>query len=240
MSRIFRQRRRNFPEGSAQARELGFRAVLVVPLLIEGTVIGTIGLRRAEANPFTDRQVALLQTFADQAVIAIENVRLFKELQEKNGALTEALEQQTATSDILQTIAQAQTDVQPVFETIVRTAAQLCHAHTTAVFLTDGQMLYCPANYGISPEAMAAIRARFPRPLDRGSVTGTAILNRSVMHVPDGTAPLVPNQRHPRPIEDRGRADGAQPRCPLRRIGLAVVLALWTLSKRGRWIYRSV
>jgi signal transduction histidine kinase len=167
----------------------GVRTWLGVPLLQGDVLTGAIVIYRKEQRAFTNAQIALVQTFADQAVIAIENVRLFKELQEKNGALTEALEQQTATSDILQTIAQAQTDVQPVFETIVRSAAQLCHAHTTSVFLTDGQMLYLPANYGISPEAIAAIRARFPRPLDRGTVTGTAILNRSVMHVPDVEEP---------------------------------------------------
>jgi two-component system, NtrC family, sensor kinase len=178
-----------FPLGREIAVRLGHRTVLATPLVCKGVPIGALFLRRRQVRPFSEKEIALVQTFADQAVIAIENVRLFKELQEKNGALTEALEQQTATSDILQTIAQAQTDVQPVFETIVRSAAQLCHAHTTSVFLTDGQTLYLPANYGISPEAIAAIQARFPRPLDRGTVSGTAILNRSVMHVPDVEEP---------------------------------------------------
>src|SRR4030095_895566 len=115
---------KEFPIGHALAREFGYRAVVSVPLLGEGKVIGTINLRRTDVRPFTEAQIALLQTFADQAVIAIENVRLFKELQEKNKALTEAhaqvtetLEQQTATGEILRVIASSPTDVQPVFDT---------------------------------------------------------------------------------------------------------------------------
>ena len=96
-----------------------FRSILAVPLAREGRPIGAIAVGRPEPGPFPDSQVALLQTFADQAVIAIENVRLFTELGVRNRDLTEALEQQTATSDILRVISQSQTDVQPVFDTIV-------------------------------------------------------------------------------------------------------------------------
>ncbi len=110
-----------FPEAAANARRLGFRTILSVPLVREGVAIGAIQLRRPEAAPFTDKQVGLLQTFADQAVIAIENVRLFTQLQEKNRALTaahaqvtESLEQQTATAEILRVISSSPTDVQPV------------------------------------------------------------------------------------------------------------------------------
>jgi two-component system, NtrC family, sensor kinase len=114
--------------------------------------------------PFTERQIALVQTFADQAIIAIENVRLFNELQETNRALTASLEQQTATSEVLRAIAHTQTDAQPVFDMIVRSAARLCDAPVAAVFLTDGRMLYHRANYGSSPEALKAQLARFPGP----------------------------------------------------------------------------
>jgi signal transduction histidine kinase len=172
--------------------------MLGVPLLREGTSLGAIVIRRFDLRPFTDKQIALVKTFADQAVIAIENVRLFTELQERNRAVTEAhakvteaLEQQTATSEILQTIAQAQSDLQPVFETIVRSAAQLCHASSTAVSLTDGHVLYAPANYGSSPEVMAAARAHFPRPLDKETVSGMAIRTSSVVQVPDIEDPSV-------------------------------------------------
>ncbi len=102
--------------------------MLAVPLLREDSAIGAIAVGRAEPGPFPDNQIALLQTFADQAVIAIENVRLFKELEARNRDLTEALEQQTATSEILRVISQSQTDVQPVFETIAAAALRLCGA----------------------------------------------------------------------------------------------------------------
>jgi two-component system, NtrC family, sensor kinase len=176
--------------------QAGFRTALSVPMMRGKLPIGAINVMRMAVTPFSPSQIALLQSFADQAVIAIENVRLFTELQEKNRALTEAhaqvteaLDQQTATSEILQTIAQAQTDVQPVFDTIVRSAAQLCGAHTTAVFLTDGSMVHHPASYGDVPEALAVIKTQFPRPLDRETAAGTAILTRSVIHVPDVEAP---------------------------------------------------
>src|SRR5262249_39469225 len=103
----------------------GFRAVLVVPMLREEHAIGGIAIGRDEAGAFPDKQVELLQTFADQAVIAIENVRLFKELEAKNASLTEALDQQTATGDILRVISSSPTDVQPVFDSIVRSAVRL-------------------------------------------------------------------------------------------------------------------
>ncbi len=166
-------------------KEMGYRTILATPLIREGEPIGAIVIRRTEVRPFSSGQVALLATFADQAVIAIENVRLFKELEARNRDLSEALTQQTATSEILRTIAHSQTDVQPVFDTIVESAARLCRAANAAVFLTDGQMLYLPANYGGSPEALAAVRERYPRPLDMETTGGIAIVTRSVVHVPD-------------------------------------------------------
>src|SRR5215831_748491 len=113
------------PEAVENARRFGFRTILSVPLLREGIAIGGIQLRRTEVELFSEQQVTLLQTFADQAVIAIENVRLFKELQEKNLALSESLEQQTATADILRVISRSPTDEQPVFDAIIASAVRL-------------------------------------------------------------------------------------------------------------------
>jgi GAF domain-containing protein len=129
------------PHLAERARVNGFRSVVSVPMLRGDSAIGAINVVRGEIIPFTDKQIALLKTFADQAVIAIENVRLFTELEARNRDVTEALEQQTATSEILRTIAHAQTDAQPVFDTIVQSATRLCHATNAAVFLTDGRMV---------------------------------------------------------------------------------------------------
>src|SRR5262249_35363716 len=123
------------------------RTILATPLLREGTPLGVIFIARGpEVHPFSPKQIALLETFANQAVIAIENVRLFTELQEKNRALTqahaqvtEALEQQTATSEILRVIASSPTDVLPVFDAIINSAVRLCEARSGAVFRFDGR-----------------------------------------------------------------------------------------------------
>src|SRR6202011_1408171 len=131
----------DFPEGSAIASRIGHRTILSVPLLREGTAIGAIMLRRAEVTPFTDKQIALLETFADQAVIAIENVRLFTELQASNRELTTALDTQTATSDILRVISQSRTDVQPVFDAILASAVRLLGAYTGALTRLAGDQI---------------------------------------------------------------------------------------------------
>jgi signal transduction histidine kinase len=185
---------REFPGMVARS---GVRSILAVPLLREGQPIGALSITRTHEGMFTDQQIALLQTFADQAAIAIENVRLFTELQQKNQALTQAhaqvtesLEQQTATSEILRVISQSPTDVKPVFDTIVRSGARLCNAVHATVVLTDGTMMDAPANYGSSsPETLAVARALWPRPLDMTTAAGTAILTRSVAHIPDSEDP---------------------------------------------------
>jgi GAF domain-containing protein len=181
-----------FPEGSALAQQLDFRTVLHVPLMREDVAIGSIAVRRTDARPFADRQVALLQTFADQAVIAIENVRLFKELEEKNQALTQAhaqvsesLDQQTATSEVLRAINRIHTDAQPVFDIIAASALQLCGAVFTALVLYDGDILRLVAVQNAQPEGAEALRKVFPRPLDEGSATSRAIRSRAVVNIPD-------------------------------------------------------
>src|SRR5262245_49486456 len=157
---------------------VGYRTLLLVPMLREGAVIGAIGVGRVEPGGFTERQVALLQTFADQAVIAIENVRLFNETKE-------ALERQTATSEILRVISSSPTDVQPVFDAIVGTGARLCVARECSVFRFDGSLIHLAAMADVSASWTSALRGAFPRPPGRGSMTARAILTRSIVHIPD-------------------------------------------------------
>ena len=181
-----------FPESRAFANELGYRTQLSVPLLREGAAIGTIVLRRIETNPFTDKQIALLQTFADQAVIAIENVRLFTELQAKNQALTEAhaqvteaLEQQTATSEILSVISSSPTAVQPVFDAIVESAVRLCDARYGAVFNFDGDLIHLVAHHNFSETGLEGVRKQYPMRPSRAHISGRAILSGSVVQISD-------------------------------------------------------
>jgi signal transduction histidine kinase/putative methionine-R-sulfoxide reductase with GAF domain len=177
-----------FPEGSALARERGHRTTLSVPLLREDVAIGNIQARRNEVRPFSDQQVALLQTFADQAVIAIENVRLFKELEARNRDLTEALEQQTATGEILRVISQSPTDVQPVFDTIVQSAVRLCDGLFGSVFRFDGELMHLAAQHNYSPEAYRALVQMMPMRPDRRLASARAILTRAVVHIEDTLA----------------------------------------------------
>src|SRR5262245_31075178 len=123
-----------YPEGSDRARRVGHRTILAVPLIRAGHAIGVISIRRTEIRPFSDRQIELLKVFADQAVIAIENARLFEEVQARTRELTESLEYQTAISDVLGVISCSPTNVQPVFNTIAQAAAQLCKAQFCHVF----------------------------------------------------------------------------------------------------------
>src|SRR5262249_22248747 len=167
-----------FPVGQADAVRAGYRTTLSVPLLREGEAIGVIHLRRREVRPFTDNQIALLQTFAAQAVIAIENVRLFNETKE-------ALEQQTATSEILRVISSSPTDVQPVFATIIRRAVQLSAARRGPLFRFDGELVYLVAHHNQPAEALASLHRWYPMRPARNQVSGRAILSRSVAEIQD-------------------------------------------------------
>jgi signal transduction histidine kinase len=166
-------------------RSLGYRSVLAVPMLTDGRPIGAIAVTREEPWPLADAHMALLRTFADQAVIAIENVRLFKELEAKNRDLTDLLEQQTATGEILRVIANSPTNTQPVFDAIVRSAARLCDGVFCNLFRFDGVLLHLVAAHNLSPEALEVARQIFPAPLTRELTAGRAILDRAVAHIPD-------------------------------------------------------
>ena len=162
-------------------RMWGHGTLLGVPMLREGTPIGAFSLQRREAKPFTDKQIELVTTFADQAVIAIENVRLFNELDTRNRQLTEALEQQTATSEILRVIANSPTDIQPVLDVVAENAAQLCEANDAQIYRLDGDVLRRVAVYGEIPAGQIGEE----RTVDRGWLGGRAVLNRQAIHVHD-------------------------------------------------------
>src|SRR5262249_55507028 len=135
----------------------GARTLLSVPLLKEGAVIGCISLYRAEVRPFDNRQIELLSRFADQAVIAIENTRLFEEVQARNTELNVALEQKPATSELLKVIGESTFDLQPVFETLAENAVRLCEAERAFIFRFDGQFLRAVASHNASSEMRAYI-----------------------------------------------------------------------------------
>jgi signal transduction histidine kinase/putative methionine-R-sulfoxide reductase with GAF domain len=163
----------------------GVRSVLGLPLLREGAPIGALVVCRPVPGAFPERQLAMLESFAEQAVIAIENARLFRQLQARNDALAEALDRQTATSDILRVIAQSPADVQPVFDTIARAAMRLCNAGSANVFTFDGEQLRIGTIVVANPAAEPTIRRIFPRPPDRGSAASRAVLMRQVVAIDD-------------------------------------------------------
>ena len=140
-----------FPEAVSAVERMGGRTILAAPLLREGVAIGVIFIRRTEVRPFTEKQIALLETFAAQAVIAIENVRLFKELQERNAELREALEHQTATAEVLGIISRSPTDVQPVLDAIVESAARVCGIDDVVLRLREGNVMVMRAHFGPIP-----------------------------------------------------------------------------------------
>jgi len=199
----------DYTQTNPQAR--GWRTVLAVPMLRDGEPIGVLGLWRREVRAFSEKQVALISTFADQAVIAIENVRLFKELEARNSDLTEALEQQTATSEILRVISSSPTDIQPVFDAMSESAARLCEAVDAAIFRRDGDHLRLAAHHGPIP-------VRSTVPLIREEVTGRVAMDGRTVHVADLQSETV---------EYRQGSENA------RRLGLRTILCVPLIREEG-------
>jgi GAF domain-containing protein len=194
----------------SEAQKLGgLRTVLGVPLLREGSPIGVIALARRTVQPFTDKQIELLTTFADQAVIAIENVRLFEEVQARTEELTEALEHQTATSEVLNVISRSPTDAQPVFDAIVQSAARLCEAVFSVVWLHDGELLQVAATHNFTPEVLNKLFKTYPARPDRSTAAGRAVLDGEIVHLPDLLAD--PEYSHELALAGNWRASLAVP-----------------------------
>jgi GAF domain-containing protein len=177
-----------YPVGLEMQRQHGHRTTLATPLLRQDKALGAILIRRTAVDPFTEDQIRLLEAFADQAVIAIENVRLFDEVRARTHDLTVALEQQTATSAILRAISTSPTDVQPVFETIVRNAVALCGSLFANVFRFDGELLHLVASHKVGPDFMELLWAKYPMRPDSSQVSGRAVLTRSVVRLEDTVA----------------------------------------------------
>jgi GAF domain-containing protein len=175
---------------------MDLQPVLSVPLLREDKAIGTINLRRTDVSPFTETQIALLQTFADQAVIAIENVRLFTELQERNRELLQALDRETATGEILRVINNSPTSVEPVFKAILANGMRLCQADVGLLFLVEGDTSQCVADRGAPPEFVEPRRHSHRS----GPYTGItrAIRERRPIHIEDLMADRAYTERDPR------------------------------------------
>jgi len=181
--------REQYPDSRERQRQLGFRTVVYIPLLRHGRPIGVLSMHRFEVRPFTDQQIRLLETFADQAVIAIENARLFEELEQRNRELSEALEQQTATAEILGTIAASPVDSQPVLDAIVSRAMLMSKSTTAAVSLRVGDRLTIVASAGA--QAGDYSQPGVSTVLNQRRASARAIIERRTIHIADHSAPEV-------------------------------------------------
>jgi signal transduction histidine kinase len=166
------------------ARARGFRSMLLVPLMSHGVPIGMISATRTKPGTFADHHVQLLQTFADQAVIAIENARLFNDVQARTRDLTESLQQQTATADVLKVISRSAFDLQTVLDTLTETAAKLCNADMASISRQDGPAFYHVTNYNFAPDWVDYTKS-FRMQSGRGSVVGRVLLEGRPLQVAD-------------------------------------------------------
>src|SRR6516165_5654587 len=186
-ARALQSYREGDPRVAASVDLGGARTFFVVPMLKENRLIGTISMWRTEVRAFSAKEIALVETFADQAVIAIENTRLLNELRQRTADLSESLQQQTATADVLKVISRSVSELQPVLDTLVETAAHLCNAETAFIFRREGEVYRLAANFGHSPEYEAFVKTLSVSP-GRGTLTGRTALEGRIVHITDITA----------------------------------------------------
>ena len=153
-------------------------------MLRDGVPVGVLTLMRSNVQPFTDKQIGLVSTFADQAAIAIENVRLFEAEQQRTQELSESLKQQTATADVLKVISRSTFDLQTVLQTLVKSAARLCDADKAVITRQKGEVFYRAKSYGFSSQFMDHVRDTPVEP-ERGTASGRALLEGRPIHIPD-------------------------------------------------------
>jgi len=163
----------------------GARSHLIAALRKDGALLGTIAVYRQEVQPFTDKQIALLQNFAAQAVIAMENARLLGELHKRTRDLEESLEYQIATSDVLKVISRSGAELESVLQSLVETAARLCDAENAIIFRLQDNRLRVVAWFGFNDPEMRNFVVRNPFALDRSTLAGRAALDRRIVHVED-------------------------------------------------------
>jgi two-component system, NtrC family, sensor kinase len=217
-----------FPLGRLIAQQFGHRTTLCVPLVSDTTAIGCFLLRRTVVQPFTEQQIALLQTFADQAVIAIDNTRLFDEVQARTEELSESLRQQTATAEVLKTISRTAFDLQRVLETLLENAVHLCGAQHGMIFRYDGE--YCRANADYNnPPGLLELWQRTPIRAGRETTTGRALLERRPVQITDVQAD--PEYNFPEALKLQGFRTVLA--VPLLREGVPLgTIAVWTRRSR--------
>ena len=170
---------------STLVRTVNYRSVVAIPMLHNDQPVGGIAVLRSVAEPFPEGHIELLKTFADQASIAIENTRLFLEIGARNHDLSEALSYQTATSRVLRLIASSPNDLQPVFDTIARSAKELCNGEFSGVFQFDGELIHLAGHHGLDSEGIEEYKKLLPRPPGRELAIGRAILESKIVHIQD-------------------------------------------------------